>query len=290
MFQHSVEVHSARYTEFLGDGDSKAHKLITEQAVYGDVEVTKLECVGHVQKSLGSRLWSLKKRLGQTCLEDGKTIGGAGRLTKTTIDKLQVYYGKAIRNNSHDLQAMKSAVMAIWHHTQSTNDHDLCPPGDDSWCGFQHDVAKGTSDYQHNHPLPKAVTNSILPIFEALSDEDLLARCLHGGTQNQNEAILEIKTLWQKIDFRNLTSICISQIRKQSHSKKRITIAFTRFTHFFQAFWRTLREPTSHQKTSLSITGWLLLKAGYHFGNTCQQNRQNTASKSGWPLIQKMAM
>ena len=132
-------------------------------------------------------------------LEDGKTIGGAGRLTKTTIDKLQVYYGKAIRNNSHDLQAMKNVVMEIWHHMQSTNerpDHDLCPPGDDSWCGFQRDVAKGTSDYQHNHPLPTAVANSILPIFEALSDEDLLARCLHGGTQNQNEAINAL--IWQR--------------------------------------------------------------------------------------------
>lgn len=155
-------------SEFLGDGDSKSHKLIVEQAVYGEVEVTKLECVGHVQKRLGSRLRSLKKRLGQTRLEDGKSIGGSGRLTKTTIDKLQVYYGKAIRNNSHDLQAMKNAVMAIWHHTQSTGqspDHDLCPPGEDSWCGFQRDIAKGTSDYQHNHPLPKAVANIILPIF-----------------------------------------------------------------------------------------------------------------------------
>ena len=43
MFQRSVEAHSTHYTEFLGDGDSKAHKLITEQAVYGDVEVTKLD-------------------------------------------------------------------------------------------------------------------------------------------------------------------------------------------------------------------------------------------------------
>ena len=118
--QRSVEAHCLRYTEFLRDGDSKSHKLIVEQAVYEEVEVTKLECVGHVQKRLGSRLRSLKKRLGQIRLEDGKSIGGSGRLTKTNIDKLQVYYGKAIRNNSHDLQAMKNAVMAIWHHTQST--------------------------------------------------------------------------------------------------------------------------------------------------------------------------
>lgn len=61
IFQRSVENYSVRYTEFLGDGDSKAHKLIVEQAVYGNVEVKKLECVGHVQKRLGSRLRSLKK-------------------------------------------------------------------------------------------------------------------------------------------------------------------------------------------------------------------------------------
>ena len=71
IFQRSVEAHCFRYTEFLGDGDSKSHKLIVEQAVYGEVEVTKLECVGHIQKRLGSRLRSLKKRLGQTRLEDG---------------------------------------------------------------------------------------------------------------------------------------------------------------------------------------------------------------------------
>ena len=39
MFQHSVEVQLAHFTVFLGDGDSKAHKLITEQAVYGDLEL-----------------------------------------------------------------------------------------------------------------------------------------------------------------------------------------------------------------------------------------------------------
>ena len=46
---------------------------------------------------------------------------------KNTIDKLQVYNGNAIRDNSHDLPAIKNAVMAIWSHTQSTDkspDHD----------------------------------------------------------------------------------------------------------------------------------------------------------------------
>lgn len=199
IFQRSVENYSVRYTEFLGDGDSKGHKLIVQEAVYGDRKVMKLECVGHVQKRLGSRLRSLKKRLGQTRLDDGKPIGGAGTLTNNTIDKLQVYYGRAIRNNTHNIQDMENAVMAIWHHSQSTDDspdHDLCPSGEDSWCGHQRDLALGTSDYQHSHPLPKAVADAIHETFEDVSDRNLFTRCLHGGTQNQNEAINAL--IWQR--------------------------------------------------------------------------------------------
>ena len=199
IFQRSVENYSVRYTEFLGDGDSKAHKLIVDEAVYGARPVSKLECVRHVQKRLGSRLRSLKKQMGQSRLEDGKPIGGTGRLTKNKIDQLQVYYGNAIPNNTHDIQSMENAVMAIWHHTQSTDenpDHDLCPPGEHSWCGYQRDLARGTSDYEHTHPLPAAVADAIYPVFEALSDKDLLGRCLHGGTQNRNEAINAL--IWQR--------------------------------------------------------------------------------------------
>ena len=95
-------------TDFLGDGDSKARNLLVQEAVYGVTQVKKLECVGHVQKRLGSRLRSLKKRLGAIRLEDGKGIGGTGRLTKQRIDKLQVYDGiMAIRQNSHDLSCMQ---------------------------------------------------------------------------------------------------------------------------------------------------------------------------------------
>lgn len=54
MFQRSVEQHNAHYVEFLGDGDSKAHNLLVQENVYGDREIAKLECVGHVQKQLGS--------------------------------------------------------------------------------------------------------------------------------------------------------------------------------------------------------------------------------------------
>ena len=199
IFQRSVENYGMRYVEFLGDGDSKSHKLLFQEVVYGDVEVQKLECVGHVQKQLGSLLRSLKKRLETTPLEDGKPAGGRGRLTENRIDKLQVYFGKAIRQNTHSIRAMQTAVMAIWHHDKSTDDnpdHDLWPEGENSWCGFQRDIAKGTSDYIHKNPIPEAVANVILPTFEALSEESLLSRCMHGGTQNQNESINGL--IWQR--------------------------------------------------------------------------------------------
>lgn len=146
----------------------------------------------HVQNRLGSRLRSLKKRLGATRLEDGKGIGSTGQLTKQRIDKLQVYYGMAIRQNSHDLSCMQTAVMAIWHNTRLTNDnpdHDLCPPGEKSWCFYQRDMSNAVSDYVRQNSLPEAVAEEILPNFEALSDESLLSKCLHGGTQNQNETL-----------------------------------------------------------------------------------------------------
>ena len=98
IFERSIEKHSACYAEFLGDGDSKAHKKL--EAVYGEVVVKKLECVGHVQKRLGSRLPSLKKRQGKTPSQDGKSIGGQGKLTNSRIDKLKVYYGRTITENT----------------------------------------------------------------------------------------------------------------------------------------------------------------------------------------------
>ena len=110
---------------------------------------------------------------------------------------------------------MQNAVMAIWYHSQSTDespDHDLCPAGENSWCGFQRDLAKETSDYEHEHPLPKAVANAILPTFEALSDEALLARCLHWGTQNQNEAINAL--IWQRATKETHSGLAVVELAR----------------------------------------------------------------------------
>ncbi|GFW19159.1 uncharacterized protein TNCV_254861 [Trichonephila clavipes] len=56
IFQRSETSRKASYTQYLGDGDSKGFLTIKEAKVYGNTEVEKLECVGHVQKPSVVRL------------------------------------------------------------------------------------------------------------------------------------------------------------------------------------------------------------------------------------------
>ena len=148
----------------MGDANSKVQKSTVEEAVCGDNEVTKLECVGHVQKRLDSRLQSLK-RLGKACPNDDKSIRGAGRLKNNTIDKIQVCYGEQVETIHTTFKTWK---MLSWPFgitiSQSTDDspeNDLCQNGNHSWCGYQRDQAMETSDYQHSHPFPRAFDDAI---------------------------------------------------------------------------------------------------------------------------------
>ncbi|CAB4024276.1 Hypothetical predicted protein [Paramuricea clavata] len=61
---------------------------------------------------------------------------------------------------------------------------------------IEKDLAKGTTTYSRKNSLPQAVASSIHPVFEALTAEELLSSCLHGGTQNQNEAFNAL--IWQR--------------------------------------------------------------------------------------------
>ncbi|GFV26379.1 uncharacterized protein TNCV_5086921 [Trichonephila clavipes] len=121
IFNRSEVLHNLRYTQYLGDGDSKAYKAVLESKPYKDVNIEKLECVGHVEKRMGTRLRALKLKLKGKKLEDKKSLGGRNRLTDAEIDKLQRYYGLAIRNNSGNLSAMKQAIWAIFLHKISTD-------------------------------------------------------------------------------------------------------------------------------------------------------------------------
>ncbi|GFU56291.1 hypothetical protein TNCV_582251 [Trichonephila clavipes] len=52
IFQRSETSRKASYTQYIGDGDSKGFLTIKEAKVYGNTEVEKLECVGHMQKQM----------------------------------------------------------------------------------------------------------------------------------------------------------------------------------------------------------------------------------------------
>ena len=190
IFRRSVEKHGLRYVKFLGDGDSKSFPAVED--IYEGIKVEKLECIGHVQKRVGNRLRNLKKNV--------KGLGGRGRLTDNIIDKLQNYYGMAIRQNSGDLNAMKSATAASLFHVASSaaNDyHTHCPSGSDSWCLFKADKANNTSSYKPGPGLPLDIIKVVKPIYQELCNESLLKKCTHGQTQNQNETFNGM--IWHRV-------------------------------------------------------------------------------------------
>jgi hypothetical protein len=52
--------------------------------------------------------------------KDNKGLGGKARLTDAVIDKLQNYYGIAIRSNSKDIDGMKKAIYTAFCHCASS--------------------------------------------------------------------------------------------------------------------------------------------------------------------------
>ncbi|GFX66216.1 uncharacterized protein TNCV_341911 [Trichonephila clavipes] len=170
-----------------------------EAKVYGDTEVEKLECVGHVQKRMGTRLRNILKMSKGIKLSDGKNISGRGRLTLKEVDSIQHYYRLAIRKNLSSVEDMKRAIWAIYFHKLSTEDnpqHALCPLSEDSWCGYNRSIVTGEF-YIHKHSLPESILLKVKKVFRDLTEKDLLKKCLHGRIQNPNESFN--KCIWERI-------------------------------------------------------------------------------------------
>lgn len=202
LYKRSVDKHSLRYTTFIGDGDSSAYRSVVKANVYGEsVHITKENCVGHIQKRMGTRLRSLLTENKGQKLSDGKSLSGRGRLTHKVIDSFQVFYGIALRTHKGNLSQMQQATQAILCHYYSTPDkpnHDNCPKGEDSWCKYQSDLVTGQVTYRYpKYPLPEAVVEKLTPLFLELSSEKLLKTCLKGLTQNANESLHSM--LWKLV-------------------------------------------------------------------------------------------
>ena len=117
------------------------------------------------------------------------------------IDRLQNFYGIAIRQNKGDLKSMQSAVRATLFHVASSKQNNWhnphCPEGSDSWCKHNQDKANNTNTYKPGPGLPLSVVMKVKPVFEELSTDKLLRKCLHGLTQNQNESFNA--TIWERL-------------------------------------------------------------------------------------------
>ncbi|XP_006814453.1 uncharacterized protein LOC102810266 [Saccoglossus kowalevskii] len=80
------------------------------------------------------------------------------------------------------IQQTKAAVL----HYASTSEK---PKGNENWCKWQQDLAMGSATYRPlKKPLPAAVVDTIWPIVEKLSSENLLEGVKNGLTQNANES------------------------------------------------------------------------------------------------------
>ncbi len=119
----------------------------------------------------------------------GKQV--TGTINDATIDKLQRYYGNAIRAHPNNLSEMKEACLAVHYHSVSTDNfpqHDHCPVGGGSWCKYQKALANHQDVPPHRPTIPRDFGPFAEPIIKDLCKEELLKKCLLGATQNRNES------------------------------------------------------------------------------------------------------
>jgi hypothetical protein len=157
------------------------------------VHIEKLECCGHVQKRMSNRLMSKVKDCSNKEFRaaDGrkfKGIGGRNGLTQAGIKSIQGHYGAAIRNNPNNLEQMTADIWQIFYHR--SGDHENCG----EWCPAvnENDIEKA-----NKHRFPEHVLQQIRPVFEALTNPELLTKCLHGGDQNANECFHNF--IWERL-------------------------------------------------------------------------------------------
>ena len=114
------------------------------------------------------------------------------KLTNKILQELSTYYGLAIRRHPDSLEDMKKEIWAGFYHKISTDkkpQHSYCPTGPESWCKYRKSEAEGTlNTFEHPSALDNEAQEILKPIYEELTAENLLERCLGSNTQNNNES------------------------------------------------------------------------------------------------------
>ena len=82
IWKRSVSKNKLSYTQMISDGGSKIFKLLSDQLPYGVSNlVSKHECVGHVQKRMGTALREKAKEKFVNERGEHVMMRGKGRLT-----------------------------------------------------------------------------------------------------------------------------------------------------------------------------------------------------------------
>lgn len=102
---------------------------------------------------------------------------------------------KSVAGKQTSVSELRKGIMRTLKHSSSTDDHpqhDDCPTGKNGWCFYQQALS-----YEKGPPIhlgksscfsSPQVALAIKPVYERLTADSLLSRCLRGMTQNANES------------------------------------------------------------------------------------------------------
>ncbi|CAB3980863.1 Hypothetical predicted protein [Paramuricea clavata] len=153
---------------------------------------------------MGTHLRELRQKHNK--LKDGKSVKGSKhRVTDKAMDKLQTYYGNAIRANvkpgklsaeeqKSQIAVMQKAIMAVLYHTCELSDeterHKYCPEGADSWCSYKR---QGTLKRKDHH-LDAVFLDFLLPEITRLKLQSIAPKHRYKGPKVVEMAVMSAIT------------------------------------------------------------------------------------------------
>lgn len=133
-------------------------------------------------------------------------------LTGKIMKQMSTNYSLAIQRYPDSITEMKREIWAGFYHLISTDaepQHSYCNP---EWCKY----LKAQTDnvaFKHKPALSAEVQELVKPVFEQLTNEELLRRCLGKNTQNNNECYN--KTLWAIVPKATFVGLDVTEIAVQ---------------------------------------------------------------------------
>ena len=123
--------------------------------------------------------------------KEKNTLGGrkSGSLTQVKINLLQRHYKKAVASKCKSVDELRKKIYTTFHHASSTDEnpqHENCPDRKLSWCFWKRALAHDKTPPSHKGKsssfISPHVASYVKPVYERLTTDALLSRCLRGMT------------------------------------------------------------------------------------------------------------